>query len=133
PFLGAIADRTGSRLGWIRLFSVAYFVGAMALWWSEPGNFNLIFLLVFFGMGLIGMEFATIFTNAMLPGLGTREEIGRLSGSGWAFGYVGGVLSLALMLLFFAEGPGGKTLIGLDPLFGLDPARMEGTRFVGPF
>lgn len=133
PILGAIADRTGSRMGWIRVFSAAYFIGAFALWWSEPGHFNLLFLMIFFGIGLIGMEFATIFTNAMLPDLGTREEIGRLSGSGWAFGYMGGVISLVIMLLLFAEGPGGKTLIGLAPAFGLDPARMEGTRFVGPF
>ncbi|HAW47032.1 MAG TPA: MFS transporter, partial [Roseovarius sp.] len=29
--------------------------------------------------------------------------------------------------------PSGKTLIGLDPAFGLDAAAREGTRFVGPF
>src|SRR5690606_12080348 len=33
----------------------------------------------------------------------------------------------------FAETPSGKTLAGLEPLFGLDPAQREGTRFVGPF
>ncbi len=44
------------------------------------------------------MEFATIFTNAMMPDLGTPKEIGRISGSGWAFGYLGGVLALILML-----------------------------------
>ena len=56
-------------------------------------------------------------TNAMLPDLGPRAELGRISGSGWALGYVGGVVSLVLVLGFFAPGPsGGATLLGLPPL-----------------
>jgi len=89
-------------------------------------------IMLFFVVGLIGMEFATIFTNSMLPDLGSRDELGRLSGNGWAFGYVGGLFALVIMLLFFAEQDSGKTLIGIDPLFGLDSATREGTRFVGP-
>ncbi|MBS9718317.1 MFS transporter [Pseudohalocynthiibacter aestuariivivens] len=132
PILGAIADNSGNRIRWIWLFSLMYFVGAFGLWWSAPDNFNLTFIMVSFVIGLIGMEFATIFTNSMLPDLGPREEIGRLSGNGWAFGYVGGLLALITMLLFFAEQGNGKTLAGLDPLFGLDATAREGTRFVGP-
>ena len=41
-------------------------------------------------------------------------------------------IRLVILLLFFAEQPSGKTLIGLDPPFGLDPAQREGTRAVGP-
>ncbi|HPD92883.1 MAG TPA: MFS transporter, partial [Pararhodobacter sp.] len=73
-----------------------------------------------------------IFTNAMLPDLAPREDLGRVSGSGWAWGYVGGMLSLIIMLLFLAENTSGKTLIGLDPILGLDAASREGTRAVGP-
>ncbi|MCA8883967.1 MAG: MFS transporter, partial [Rhodobacteraceae bacterium] len=77
--------------------------------------------------------FATIFTNAMLPDLAPREQIGRISGTGWAFGYLGGLLCLVLMLVFFAESAStGKTLIGLPPALGLDAAAREGTRAVGP-
>lgn len=133
PILGALADTSGHRLRWIRVFSVLYFVGAYGLWWSSPVDFNLLTTLMFFAIGLIGMEFATIFTNAMLPDLGTREEIGKISGNGWAFGYVGGLVSLVIMLLLFAENSAtGKTLIGIDPLFGLDATLREGTRAVGP-
>ena len=32
----------------------------------------------------IGVEFATVFTNSLLPELGSKEEVGRISGSGWA-------------------------------------------------
>jgi UMF1 family MFS transporter len=79
------------------------------------------------------MEFATIFTNAMLPDLGPRRQLGRISGNGWALGYAGGVTALALMLLFLAENEAGKTLLGRAPLFGLDAETREGTRSVGPF
>lgn len=132
PILGAIADNSGNRLRWIWLFSALYFVGAFSLWWSAPDSFNLTFVLFFFAVGLIGMEFATIFTNSMLPDLGTKEEIGRISGNGWAFGYIGGLLALVIMLALFAEGENGKTLIGMSPLLGLDAEAREGTRFVGP-
>ena len=133
PFLGAIADRSGGRMGFIWLFSIFYMVGAAGLWIASPDSLNLFWVMAFFALGLIGMEMATIFTNAMLPDLGTRDEIGKISGSGWAFGYCGGVLSLVVMLTLFAESATtGKTLIGLDPIFGLDAEAREGTRAVGP-
>jgi UMF1 family MFS transporter len=133
PILGAIADTGGSRMKWIWVFSVMYVVGAAGVWIADPSDFNLILVLVLFGLGLIGMEFATVFTNSMLPDLGTKEEIGSISGNGWAFGYVGGLFALMIMLLLFAESATtGKTMLGIDPLFGLDAAAREGTRFVGP-
>ncbi|NNF71255.1 MAG: MFS transporter [Rhodobacteraceae bacterium] len=133
PVLGAIADSSGTRMRWIWAFSVLYVVGSAGLWLAAPGDFNLFLVMTFFALGLIGMEFATIFTNSMLPDLGTREEIGRISGNGWAFGYLGGLAALVIMLLLFAESAEtGQTLIGLSPVFGLDAGAREGTRFVGP-
>ncbi len=133
PVLGALADAGGSRMRWIAGFSVLYVIGAAGLWTAVPGALNLPLVLGFFAIGLIGVEFATIFTNAMLPDLAAREEIGRVSGNGWAFGYVGGLVALVLMLVFFAEnGATGRTIAGLAPAFGLDPGMREGTRAVGP-
>ncbi len=133
PFLGAMADKGGHRVGWVWVFSVLYVLGASSVWMADPAGFNLILVLFLFGLGVIGMEFATIFTNSMLPDLGTHDEIGGISGSGWAFGYVGGLVSLVLVLFFFAENATGTTLLGRSPVFGLDPTAREGTRFVGPF
>ncbi len=135
PILGAIADGSGRRMVWIWLFSACYVVGAFGLWFLIPGAGNLQWAMLSFGLGLVGMEFATIFTNALMPGLAREEELGRISGSGFAFGYTGGILSLVLMLLVLAEsGATGKTLAGLPPAFGLlDPDLREGTRTVGPF
>ncbi|EKE44991.1 Major facilitator superfamily (MFS) transporter [Oceaniovalibus guishaninsula JLT2003] len=133
PVLGAIADRTGGRMRWIWLFSALYVFGAASLWFAAPGSFSLWLVMAGFALGLIGMEFATIFTNSMLPDLAPREELGRISGDGWAFGYVGGLVALVAMLALFAEdGATGRTLIGIDPVLGLDAAQREGTRAVGP-
>jgi UMF1 family MFS transporter len=132
PFLGVIADKAGGRMRFIALFSVLYVVGAWGLWFAAPDNFNLTLIMLSFAIGMIGMEFATIFTNAMLPDLGTGGEIGKISGSGWAFGYIGGLIALVIMLVLLAEGPNGKTMIGISPLFGLDATAREGTRSVGP-
>jgi len=69
-----------------------------------------------------------------MPSLSLHEELGAISGSGFAFGYLGGLLALILMLLFLAESAEtGLTLLGRDPLFGLDAEAREGTRAVGPF
>lgn len=133
PVIGAIADSGGRRIPWIWLFSTLYVLGSAGLWFAAPGSFNLTLIMVSFAIGLIGLEFATIFTNAMLPDLGTRADLGKISGSGWAFGYVGGLVALIIMLAFFAESAAtGRTFLGLSPPFGLDATAREGTRFVGP-
>jgi UMF1 family MFS transporter len=132
PIIGAFADTSGRRLPWIAGFSVMYVAGAGALWFTYPDGSNMWWMLVSFGIGFIGAEYALIFTNSQLPDLGTPDEIGQISGSGFAFGYMGGFVALAILLLFFAEQGNGKTLIGLDPAFGLNPTEKEGTRAVGP-
>ncbi|MEL7513064.1 MAG: MFS transporter [Pseudomonadota bacterium] len=133
PILGAVSDNTGRRMPWVRLFSALYIVGAAGLWWTAPADFSVIWALVFFGIGMIGMEFATIFTNAFLPSLADKEESGRISGDGWAFGYLGGVAALVIMLAFFQATDFGKTIAGFDPLFGLSTETRADTRVVGPF
>ncbi|MDT8857483.1 MFS transporter [Paracoccaceae bacterium Fryx2] len=132
PLLGAIADKAGGRMAFIWLFSLCYVLGAAGLWFAAPGDVNLIFVMLSFALGMVGMEFATTFTNAMLPDLGSEKEIGRISGTGWAFGYLGGMVSLILMLTLLAEQATGTTLIGIAPILGLDPEMREGTRSVGP-
>ena len=133
PLLGAVADKSGRRMRFIWLFSAMYVLGAWGLWYAAPNDFNLWLVMLSFAIGMIGMEFATIFTNAMLPDLGPADQIGRISGSGWAFGYLGGMAALIFMLTLLAENGAGETLIGLSPIFGLDAGLREGTRAVGPF
>lgn len=133
PFLGAYADSTGRRMPWLIGFSIIYVIGAWMLWYMTPDGNALYFCLIAFSIAFIAAEYALIFTNAILPSLGDKDEIGRISGDGAAIGYWGGVLSLAIMLVFFFEMSEGKTLFGNPPPFGLDGMEREGTRFVGPF
>ena len=64
-------------------------------------------------IGLVGMEFAAVFNNAMMPTLVPRAELGRLSGTAWGLGYLGGLVSLIIVLGLLAGQPGtGKTLFG---------------------
>jgi MFS-type transporter involved in bile tolerance (Atg22 family) len=69
----------------------------------------------------------------MMTRLVPPERLGWLSGTGWAIGYLGGLISLGLTLALLAADPStGKTLAGLSPIFGLDAATREGDRFSGP-
>lgn len=133
PLIGAYADSTGRRMPWIWGFSAIYVVMTGALWFALPDASTLFLILIAFNVALVAAEFILIFVNAILPSLGSKDEVGRISGNGAALGYWGGVLSLFLMLMLLAENDSGKTLIGLDPLFGLDASAREGTRSVGPF
>ena len=130
PVLGAIADASGRRKPWIAAFGVVFVIATAMLWFGKPGTPSTIpIVLVAFGFGMLAVEFATVFNNAMMPTLVPAERMGRLSGSGWAIGYVGGVLSLIVMLGFLVADPvTRKTLLGFTPWFGLDPAMREGDR-----
>jgi UMF1 family MFS transporter len=134
PVLGAIADASGRRKPWIAGFGALLVLGAGAMWIGRPGDPGIIPpLLLAYAIASVGAEFATVFNNAMMPTLVPPEKIGRLSGTGWATGYIGGILSLILVLGFFAANPEtGRTLFGLAPLFGLDPVTHQGDRITGP-
>lgn len=134
PLLGGIADRTGPRKPWIAAFGALLVIGSAMLWFAVPGsNVAVPIALTGFIIATIGAEFATTFNNAMMTRLVPPERLGWLSGTGWAIGYLGGLLSLAITLGLLAADPHtGKTLAGLSPIFGLDAAAREGDRFSGP-
>jgi MFS transporter, UMF1 family len=134
PVLGAIADASGRRKPWIAAFGALLVIGAGVMWIGKPGDAGVIVpLLIAYAIATVGAEFAIVFNNAMMPSLVPPDKIGRLSGSGWALGYVGGILSLILVLGFLAASPQtGRTLFGFMPLFGLDPISHQGDRISGP-
>ena len=134
PVLGAIADASGRRKPWIAFFGALLVLGSGLMWFGKPGDPGVIPpLLLAYGIATIGAEFATVFNNAMMPTLVPPDQIGRLSGTGWATGYVGGIISLIVVLGFLAASPEtGRTLFGFSPLFGLDPVTHQGDRISGP-
>ena len=134
PVLGAIADASGRRKPWVASFGALLVIGSCLMWFGKPGDPSVIpALLIAYGIATIGVEFATVFNNAMMPSLVPPNQIGRLSGTGWATGYLGGIVSLILVLGFLAANPEtGRTLFGFMPLFGLDPVTHQGDRITGP-
>jgi UMF1 family MFS transporter len=134
PLLGGIADRTGPRKPWIATFGALLVAGSGLLWFAVPGSpLAVPIALTGFVIATIGAEFATTFNNAMMTRLVPPERLGGLSGTGWAIGYLGGLISLGVTLALLAADPQtGRTLAGLTPIFGLDAAAREGDRFSGP-
>src|ERR1700761_8335762 len=107
PVLGAIADASGRRKPWIAGFGALLVIGASLMWFGKPGDIGVIpSLLLAYGIATVGVEFAIVFNNAMMPTLVPPERIGRLSGTGWATGYVGGIVRLIPGLGFLAASPG---------------------------
>ncbi len=105
PILGAVADVTASKLRFLIALTLACVVPTALLGLVGPGDVAL-------GLGLfiianVGYNGALHLYDAFLKELAPSSEMGRLSGWGWAFGYIGGLLSLALVYPFLAGGMEG--------------------------
>lgn len=136
PLLGAMADGRGRRKPWIALFSLMLAASVATLWLATPGAAGGTIALVLFAfvMATVAAEFTQVFTNSIMPSLVPPSQLGRLSGTGWAVGYTGGLVSLLIVAgLVVALPDTGKTLLGLDPVLKLDAASRETDRLVGPF
>lgn len=132
PILGSIADQTGPRKPWIAFFAAIKITSLGLLWFAAPGS-NLFLVVALFSLASVAAEFSTVFNDSMMPRLVPKSEIGRISNIAWGLGYLGGMIALIFVVTCMAGSPEtGKTIIGLDPLFGLDPKLGEDARATGP-
>lgn len=132
PVLGSIADQTGRRKPWIGFFAIIKILSLVMLWFAAPGS-GLLWPLVFFSLASVAAEFSIVFNDSMMPRLVAPKDIGRISNVAWGLGYLGGMIVLIFVVAFMAGSPEtGKTMLGLAPIFGLDPALGEGDRATGP-
>jgi MFS transporter, UMF1 family len=92
PFLGAMADKGGLRRRYLLISTVVCIAGSVLLYFPLPGQ--VWFALTAFVFANVAFEMANVFYNAYLPELAPPEKIGRISGNGWALGYLGGLLCL---------------------------------------
>lgn len=132
PFLGAMADAAGRRKPWIVVFMLMCAAGCFGMWWAVPGSpiMPIIGALI---VASVGMEFAIIFANAMLPTIASEKRIGLLSGIGIGAGQLAGIVAL-LIVLVYLQLPGvvEASFIPDAPVFGLSKELHETDRIVGP-
>lgn len=118
PVFGAMADRGGHRRRFLITSSLVT-IGCTALLFFPHGNgaesaIWTAFCLV--TIANVGFEIAFVFYNSFLPQLGDAKTVGRLSGYGWALGYVGGLGCLVLSLGFVGAAGLGPWLPETDGL-----------------
>ncbi len=97
PFLGAVADASASKKRFLLVFcytgvlftGLLYFVGEGNYWRGA----------IFFIIANIGFAGGNVYYNGFLPEISTDQNIGRISGLGWALGYIGGGALLAINLI----------------------------------
>ena len=97
PVLGALADHAPVKK---RLLGLCVVLGAgstAGLFFVLPGDWLL--GLVLFGLANVCVAASVVFYDALLPHVARRGELDRLSASGFALGYLGGGLLLALNLV----------------------------------
>ena len=104
PLVGAWADAHAAKKKLLFLSTVGCVLFTAALYWAGPGAVAASLVLVavsnyFFGTGenLIA---------AFLPELAHSEAMGRVSGWGWSFGYLGGLAALGICLAYLTGHPG---------------------------
>lgn len=132
PVLGSIADQTGPRKPWIAFFAVIKIASLCALWLAAPGS-SLFWVAAVYSLASIAAEFSVVFNDSMMPRLISKADIGKVSNIAWGLGYLGGMIVLIFVVAFMAGSPEtGKTIIGADPVFGLDPKLGEDARATGP-
>ncbi|SIQ85268.1 MFS transporter, UMF1 family [Rhizobium sp. RU20A] len=132
PVLGSIADATGRRKPWIGGFAIIQILSLAALWFAVPGS-SLVFALTMIVLASVAAEFSIVFNDSMMPRLVPPQEAGRISNIAWGLGYLGGMIVLIAVVALLAGNPEtGKTALGIEPLFGLDPATGDDARVTGP-
>ncbi len=108
PSLGAYADMRAAKKKLLLLSTLGCVLGTAALYFAGPGSVALAIVLIiisntFFSMG-------ESLSASFLPELATPDGMGKVSGWGWSFGYLGGMLALGISLgyVIWAQGRGIK-------------------------
>ena len=116
PIFGAIMDFSASKKKFLFYSYILTIISTSALYFVEPGLIILgvIFLVISNFAYSIGENFIASF----LPSLGPPDDLGKISGFGWALGYVGGLVSAGFVIVYL----GDATL-----------ENFERIRWVGPF
>jgi len=102
PILGAIADYSHRRKQMLQLFATIGAVATIAMFFVALSTW--IFGAILFVIANLSFGAALVFYNAYLPDIASEEERDRVSSYGFALGYIGGFVLLALNLVLFLFG-----------------------------
>lgn len=101
PILGAAADYSDSKKSFLKFFVFIGVTGTALLYFVNQGNYILASL--FFILGNIGFSGANVFYDGFLTDISDHKSIDSISTLGYAAGYLGGGLILALNLFMISK------------------------------
>jgi UMF1 family MFS transporter len=101
PVTGQRADAGGRRKRGLAVWTLLVLLSALGLFFVRDSYSYLWLGLVLIAAGSVFMEFAGVSYNAMLQQVSHPGNIGKISGIGWASGYLGGIVILLLAFVLF--------------------------------
>ena len=104
PVLGVIADHTGQKKRFLGYFTALSVTCTALLYFVQKGD--ILLGMVLFILAEIGYRGGQVFYNSLLPEVANQEEIGRVSGNGWAIGLLGGIVCLFIVLALVTRNEG---------------------------
>lgn len=96
PILGAISDYSASKKQFLRFFAYMGILASVLMAFVQEGQFIFASLLLI--IGTIGFSGGNVFYDAFLPEVAKGKDLDRVSTGGFAFGYIGGGVLLAINL-----------------------------------
>lgn len=107
PILGAAADFLGSKKKLLAAFAFLGIIGTALLYFVKTGDW--LMASIFFIIGDIGFAGSIVFYDALLPHVARPEEMDQVSSKGYAIGYLGGGILLAINLAMIMLAPSELT------------------------
>ena len=98
PVLGQRADRAGRQKLQLFVFTALLIVAQLGLVFVQPGGEGFWIGVALIAVGSVFGEIAGVNYNALLISVSTPKTIGRVSGLGWGFGYLGGIVALTVVV-----------------------------------
>jgi len=107
PVMGAMADFRGAKKKFLTVFASIGILGSALLFFVTEGDWLMASL--FYILGNVGFAGANVFYDSLLPHVAEEDERDQLSSRGYAFGYLGGGILLAINLFMIMSAPDGET------------------------
>ena len=96
PVLGAIADYKGSKKRYLTYFALVGITATAFMYFINTGDWLLASGL--FIVGNVGLAGGNVFYDSLLPHIAKDDDIDQISTKGYALGYLGGGILLAINL-----------------------------------